>query len=381
MEQAPRGRRIVGSILLVVGCLLVPISLSAIWVRNTLLNTDRYVSTVGPLASNADIQQALADDITNAIFTRVDVEQKVNDALPARAGFLAAPIENAVKTATDEAALRVVSSSQFESLWENANRRAHPRVVAVLTGGGSRVSTTDGTVAIDVGPIFDKVKQRLDAKGIDIFDDVTLPTSAQQFVLFQSQTLADVQGIVDLLQTVAWVLPVVALICFGAAIALSKRRRRTIEHGALGVAFAVAVQLLLVKAGRNLYLDAITSPKLPKAAAGAVWDQMTSFLRASAITIVVLALVIAAVAWFTGRVRTPAIDGGVATPGPIAAFVGTYTVVLRGIGAAIAFVVLVAWDNPTLLTLLGIVVVLMAYLAVIEVVGREARPPQPADAS
>lgn len=381
MEKAPRGRRIVGGILLVVGCLLVPISLSAIWVRNTLLNTDHYVSTVGPLASNADIQQALADDITNAIFTRVDVKQKISDALPARAGFLAAPIENAVKTATDEAALRVVSSDRFESLWENANRRAHPRVVAVLTGGGSRVSTEDGTVAINVGQIFDNVKEKLDARGITIFDDVTLPASAQQFVLFQSQTLADVQGIVDLLQTVAWVLPVLALICFGAAIALSKRRRRTIERGALGVAFAVAVQLLLVKAGRNLYLDAITSKKLPKSAAGAVWDQMTSFLRASAITVVVLALVIAAVAWFTGRPRKTAADGTAAAPGPVATFVSTHTPVLRGIGAAIAFVVLVAWHNPTLLTVLGIAVLLIAYLAVIEVVGRGARTPKPADAT
>ena len=90
-------------------------------------------------------------------------------------------------------------------------------------------------IAIDVGQIFDNVKEKLDARGITIFDDVTLPASAQEFVLFQSQTLADVQGIVDLLQTLAWVLPVVALVCFGAAIALSKRRRRTIERGALGV--------------------------------------------------------------------------------------------------------------------------------------------------
>jgi hypothetical protein len=51
MSDVPRWRRIVGTILLVVGCVLVPLSLSAVWVRNTLLDTDNYVSTVGPTSS------------------------------------------------------------------------------------------------------------------------------------------------------------------------------------------------------------------------------------------------------------------------------------------------------------------------------------------
>ena len=62
--KAPRWRRIVGALLVVIGCLLVPLSLSAVWVRNTLLDTDNYVSTVGPLADNADVQHAIANRVT-----------------------------------------------------------------------------------------------------------------------------------------------------------------------------------------------------------------------------------------------------------------------------------------------------------------------------
>ena len=79
----PRWRRIVGAVLLVVGCVLVPVSLSAVWVRNTLLDTDNYVSTVGPLADDPDVQQAIANRVTDALFANVDVEEKVADALPA----------------------------------------------------------------------------------------------------------------------------------------------------------------------------------------------------------------------------------------------------------------------------------------------------------
>ena len=284
-SDVPRWRRIVGTILLVVGCVLVPVSLSAVWVRNTLLDTDNYVSTVGPLASEPEVQQAIANRITDALFNNVDVEQKISDALPSRAGFLAAPVANGVETAVNAAALRLTESDRFQTLWERANRRAHAAVVKVLTGGGSRVSTENGTVAINTAQIVDNVKARLDAKGITVFDDVNPPAGKQQFVLFQSEDLTKVQGLVDLLQTLAWVLPFVALVCFAGAIGLSGNRRRTVQRGAIGVAFAVALQLVLLKAGRNLYLDAVTTKKSTPGAAGAVWDQLTSFLRTAGFTV------------------------------------------------------------------------------------------------
>ena len=87
MSEVPRWRRVIGALLVVVGCVLVPISLSAVWVRNTLLDTDHYVSTVGPLASNAQIQQAL--EISPGTVARVRkrcVQAGVQEAiLPARA--------------------------------------------------------------------------------------------------------------------------------------------------------------------------------------------------------------------------------------------------------------------------------------------------------
>ena len=352
MNEVPRWRRIVGAFLVVVGCLLVPLSLSAVWVRNTLLDTDNYVSTVGPLASNPDIQQTLATNLTNAIFTRGDIDQRIEDALPSGASVLAAPIAERVQNATEAAALRLFESDRFETLWENANERAHTRVVDVLTGGGPRVSTEDGTIAINTEQIFENVKERLDARGITLLDDTTLPESKQEFVLFESKTLADVQGLVDLLQKVAWVLPVLALACFAGAIGLSGRRRRTVLRAALGVALAVALELVLLKTGRNLYLEAVTGKRLPEGAAGAVWDQITSMLRTSCITVVVLALIVAAAAWLAGPGHGPTQfrgwwrrslgtssgdgDADATPPGAFAAFVARSTGLLRGIGVAVA---------------------------------------------
>src|SRR3569833_304651 len=81
--RVPRWR-----LLLAVGFLLVPISAIAIWSRNQLLNTDRYVNTVSPLASNSDIQHAVATRAVDALFSSVDVPEKISDVLPERAQFL-----------------------------------------------------------------------------------------------------------------------------------------------------------------------------------------------------------------------------------------------------------------------------------------------------
>ncbi len=386
----PRWRKVVGTILLIVGCVLVPVSLSAVWVRNTLLNTDNYVSTVGPLADDPAVQQAIANRVTDALFANVDVEKKVVDALPPRAGFLATPVVDGIHTAVEAATLRLAESDRFDTLWEKANRRAHEAVVNVLTGGGSRVTTENGTVAIDTAQIVENVKARLDARGITVFDDVQ-PRN-EQFVLFQSDDLAQVQGLVDLLQTIAWVLPFVALACLGGAIALSGNRRRTIQRGALGVAFAVAVQIVLLKAGRNLYLDAVTTKKSTPGAAGSVWDQLTSFLRTAGFAVIAVALVVAFVAWVAGRSSSAtslrswwnrtlgtssAPDAGAA--GPVASFVARSKPLLRGLGAAIAFLVLIAWNHPTALTVLGVAVLFVVFLVVLELLGRSATHPPVTD--
>ena len=162
------------------------------------------------------------------------------------------------------------------------------------------MSTENGTVAVNVEQIVENVKQRLDAKGITVLDNVKVPPDKQQLVIIQSKDLEQVQGLVDFLQKIAWFIPLIALACFAGAIGLSGNRRRTILRGAIGVAFAVAVQLVLLKAGRNLYLDAVTTNKSTPGAAGSVWDQLTSFLRTSGLTAIALALVIAFAAWVVG---------------------------------------------------------------------------------
>ena len=66
-ERAPRWRRVLVALLVVLGCVLAPLSVLSVWMKSTVLDTDTYVSTVAPLANNSDVQNAIATRVTNTL--------------------------------------------------------------------------------------------------------------------------------------------------------------------------------------------------------------------------------------------------------------------------------------------------------------------------
>ena len=83
--EFPRWRRWTAGALIVISCVLVPLSVLAVWVRGQVLNTDRYVANITPLASNPAVIDTAATSLTNELFNNVDVKQIAEDALPPRA--------------------------------------------------------------------------------------------------------------------------------------------------------------------------------------------------------------------------------------------------------------------------------------------------------
>jgi hypothetical protein len=80
-----RWRTIVAVVCIVVACILAPLSVVAVWTRNQVTNTDRYLATVSPLASDPAIQTAIADQITTQVFRYIDVQALTTQAIAALA--------------------------------------------------------------------------------------------------------------------------------------------------------------------------------------------------------------------------------------------------------------------------------------------------------
>jgi hypothetical protein len=315
----------------------------------------------------------------------------VKDALPAKASFAAPFVAQGIEQFVHSATLKILESDQFQELWNVLNRRAHSQVVAVLTGNeGGRVTTKNGEVVVRLGPVVETVRAQLSKLGVDVLSGAGQRES-KQFVLFQSEELTKIQGVVDLLDDVAFALPIILLVMLGAAIALSGNRRRTVLRAAIGIAIGMALVLVVFNVGRSFYLDAFKN----RDAAGASYDQLLSFLRLSARTAFVVAVLVAIGAWLAGPGRTATriregakrIGSGEESEGivqnRIGRFVSQHKTALRAVVIGVGLLILVILNAPTPLTVLVIAVLVIIGLVLVEYLGRgtpvpEADAPAPA---
>src|SRR5262245_49173012 len=164
-----RARGVFVVLLLVLGCGLAPLSLLAVWTRTTVLDTDAYVDTVAPLATNQEVIDAVANRVTERVMTATDLQDRLVDALPPRAAAAAPAMTSAVEGVVHEAAVRILSSEKCDELWEAANRRAHTQVIAALTGETDRgVTVRDGQVILDLSDVADQVRAKVKSLGFDV---------------------------------------------------------------------------------------------------------------------------------------------------------------------------------------------------------------------
>ena len=92
-----RIRRIAVGLLVALSCLLVLLSTTEVWAHRTLLNTGTFVGTVGPVINNPAVTSAVAVRATDELFTELNLQARLQDALPPKASFAAAPITSATK--------------------------------------------------------------------------------------------------------------------------------------------------------------------------------------------------------------------------------------------------------------------------------------------
>jgi hypothetical protein len=396
-----RWRTVVATLLIVVACVLAPLSVVAVWTRNQVTNTDRYVATVSPLASDPAVQAAIADQITAQVFTYIDIKGLTTQALDALSSrglspqvasqleAFSVPIANGVQSFTRDQVGKIVASDAFTNAWIQANRTAHAELVKALTGeGGGAITVENDTVSVNLAAFIQTVKAQLVASGFTLAERI--PQVNASFVLFQSKDITRVRSGFNLLNTLGIWLPIIALILLVLGVYVAKDHRRALVGAAVGVAVSMVVLALALAVFRSIYLDAVPATVLPHDAAAVLYDTIVRFLRLGLRTILVLALVVAAGAFLTGRsvtaVRTREgvgraigwLQGGAEqagfSTGPVGAWVYANKRALRIGAVTLAALVLVFWGRPTGKVVLGLTLALLVVLAIIEFLGRRPGP-------
>jgi hypothetical protein len=391
---------VASAVLLIVACVLAPLSVASVWASTQLSDTEAYVDTVAPLADDPAVQQAVADEVTAAVVENLDVEAVATDALEALAAQedvpprvaallpgLAVPLTNGVESFTRTQVENLLASQQFADLWAQVNRVAHEQVVTLLEGNeGGAVSAQDDTITLNLGPIIEQVKTRLVDQGFSLAANI--PTVDRQFVLVQNDAITSAQGFYSLLNTLGVWLPIVAVALFAAGVVLARDRRRALLKGALGVTVAMVVLGLGLTLVRMYYVETTPADILTEDAAGGVFDTLVRFLRTGIRATAVTFLLIALVAFLSGpssaSVRSRrALEHGIGSlrgEAEAAGFntgrLGTWTYAHKRALWVTTFIVaglvLMFWSQPTAWTVLGVALVVALVLALVEFL---AHPP------
>jgi hypothetical protein len=386
VEWRRQFRRASSGLLLVLGCGLVALSLVAIWLRVTLLDTDRYVETVAPIAAEPGVQDAVAQKLETAIYSRVDFAGLAREVLPERADVLAPAIERGVQGVISDRIAEFTRSERFQELWVDANRRAHTRVVELLTGGRSgRLRLDNDTVYLDLSAAVDRVRAGLQERGLTRIASAIPPTVDGQVELFQSSALVDAQRAVRALKAIAILLPLLALLCLAGSVWLARRRRRALVRVAIGIVVAMLLLVAALAVGRSAYLDALDQGALPRDAASNIFDTIVAWLRQTGRLVVVAAVVVALVTFLTGlplRRLAGSTWDAVATS-PRRMWVAAHNRVLMGAVGVVAMIVLLAADPLTGGTVLIVLLLGGAAVGAIAALGARAptASPPPGDAA
>ena len=324
----PRRRRIrrsVVAVLVALSCLLVLLSTTEVWAHRTLLNTGTFVGTVAPVFEDPAVASAVAARATDELFTELNVQARLRDALPPKASFAAAPVTNATKGYVAGQLTSVLTSSQFQAVWTAALTFTHQQLVAVLRGQNTAaLSTSGGYIVLNTVPVINQALGKVSGLASDLAGKpVTLPTITSadppqqavsklsgalgvplpsnfgQITLVKSSDLAAVQRGVKAFDRLTLVLPLVAIAFIALSLWLSVNRRRTVLQLAVGVSLLMIVERRVVIHEQGALASASHNPQVAQSVLG---DLLHGFFVLSA-WVLGVALVVLVIAVLSGPYR------------------------------------------------------------------------------
>jgi len=281
-----KGRRWIVWTAFTLAILLLIASSLTVWVKRQALNTDNWVNTSTRLLEDPQVRQVVVADIVEALFANTDVEARLQEALPPRLDPLAAPAAGLLRQAATTAANDLLQRPRVQSLWAEANRVAHKRLVAILEGNEGRpVSTAGGDVVLNLQPLVDQLAQRLGFQ-------LNLKPDAGQITIMRSNQLAAAQNAVKTIKVLSIFLVILVLALLALAVYLAEGFRREVLRALAVSLLAVGVLLGVVRRlVGNAVVDSLTTSATHDAGS-VVWLIGTELLRDLALMLIIYGVVL-----------------------------------------------------------------------------------------
>ena len=256
------------TMMLIAAAMLVG-GIQLIWIKSTLLDTDTWVDKTTQIVSNPSVQNDIANRITDELFTQVDVNAYVKEALPERAQPLAAPIASGIEGFVNDKTKEILASEQFINVWSDANRLAHQSLVQTIESlntvqnenNSANVLFLQGdNLNLNLRPVLNQVKSDLVARGVTFLpQNNVIPDSRITFEVAHIENLSTVLQVYNLLNKMSFLLPILALAFAIVGLAVARNRRSALFTLIVLTILLSVLSVQLVKAGQYSLAQAVST--------------------------------------------------------------------------------------------------------------------------
>ena len=329
-ERHSRIRAIFAGVVGVIAIIGLLASVISLWAHWVVFSDDAIGNAAGAAIAQPEVSDALAQRVTDEVFTAVDAEAFVKSVLPSALASLAPALVGGLETRVEARLATALESDTAQQLVVGAVDRAHAGLVRVLEGDGllDGVSVQNGEVTLNLLPLLGRGVTALQDLGL--LSNVTLPDLSAggdptqqiaaleeslgrdlpddlgQIVVYQSDRLSDAGETVQLAQDVVVIakramlpLLILTVVAWVGAILLANRRRRALLIMFLGTAAVMIVARALVRAVVRNAPDVADQPG-GRATIDAVVTSLTGGLVTAVTLIAIVGLIGAGVMYLTG---------------------------------------------------------------------------------
>jgi hypothetical protein len=348
-------RQVLAGFLVVLTSLSVVAATFAVWAHQTLFDTDRFMSTVGPGLDDPAFYNAIGDRVSDEVLDALDIEDRVTGRLQQLDTFisqaligaldlddrtqallsrfdrpsltaLAPSIVEGLESRIDRRIHGFFNSEQFKTRFPELVRRSHDVAVAFVRDDLAdlpNVYIEGDEVMLNLIPIIADALRGVadDLRGFlpdiqlpDVASDVVadgreqladaiqvrLPDDFGQVTLMSAGELGAVQDAVVRLDRFVWGLVVLALLLVVGTILVSPRRRRTAVQLALGVVIGITIGALIVRRTEDAVVAQVANPDSAQAVRTLVGGVLSG-LRRIEIVVLVVALIAAVSTHIAGK--------------------------------------------------------------------------------
>jgi hypothetical protein len=265
---------------------LIIAAILAVWFNRTITDTDTYVRTITPLAEQQDIQNFVADRVTEGIVKGAATEADLVGIVPQSeiAGKDVEELQTLARNTVRKNVLDVIQSANFQRLWHESNRNAHDKLI-------SQLSTNKKEISVDFTPLIDGVMKELGNTSLGpLTQSVVLPQDIGK-VNMNGVAIDKVSDYYNWLQKTTWSLVAAAAAATAICIALSTHHIRTFRRIMMvtGVA-TLTMALILQLPSWTQGIFGSTAQKVAVAVGDVLFHDLKIILLIIGITAIILAL-------------------------------------------------------------------------------------------